>query len=67
MNPRYTAYLKTTKEPTNWGFMIFINEMVRKYGDLYLTKGRDGYYHINNQDKFTTFIENEVNQRITNV
>ena len=61
MNPRYIAYLKTTNTPTNWGFMAFISKMVKDYGEKYLIKDSTGYYNIDNQDKFTQFIVEQVN------
>ena len=56
LNPRYTAYLKTTKAPTNWGFMSFISKMKRLYTGECSVYGRS----IVNQDEFTEFINKEV-------
>lgn len=51
MNPRYTLYLKTTKAPTNWGYMAFIDRMKKMYcGDAI-----NG--HIADHEKFTKFIK----------
>ena len=60
MNPRYKAYLQTTSEPTNWGFMEFIGKMVRaycmkKYGAYDILTS-----NISDHDDFTAFIEMEV-------
>jgi hypothetical protein len=56
INPRYGAYLKTTRSPTNWDFMSFI----RKMKDLYMVEFSVSGNSIDNQDKFTQFIIDEV-------
>lgn len=60
MNPRYEAYLKTTDNPKNWEFINFISDMVVKYGEENNLKREIGGYRIDNQDKFSAFIQQEV-------
>lgn len=63
MNPRYTAYLKTTNTPKNHEFMIWIDKMKIKYHqsiDPMLSNIDALYNSIGNQDKFTEFIEKEI-------
>ena len=55
-NPRYGAYLKTTRSPTNWGYMAFIGKMKK----LYLNDNNIKCDSIEDQDKFTQFIIDEV-------
>ena len=56
LNPRYGAYLKTTRNPTNWGFMAFICKMKK----LYIADNSIEHDSIDDQDKFTQFIIDEV-------
>lgn len=62
--PRYAAYLKTTKTPTNWDFMAFISDMVNAYGEkIEAKKDMLGHYHIYDHDDFDKFIEEAVNNK----
>ena len=56
INPRYGAYLKTTSKPTNWGYMAFIGKMKK----LYISDNKIEHDSIDDQDKFTQFIIDEV-------
>ena len=56
LNPRYGAYLKTTRSPKNYEYISFIGKMKR----LYLRDRKIDGDTIRDQDDFTKFIVCEV-------
>ena len=56
LNPRYGAYLKTTRSPTNWGYIAFIGKMKRLYLKEFNIQGASLLDH----DHFSQFIIDEV-------
>lgn len=55
--PRYEAYLKTTTNPCNWGYLAFISKMRSMYNE---SKNKPLNSSIDDHDLFTKFIEAEV-------
>lgn len=61
--PRYAAYLKTTTDPTNWGFMCFIGKMKRAFFESIGSKEdyKGILCDIPDHNAFTKFIQERVN------
>jgi hypothetical protein len=55
--PRYALYLKIKKNPKNWEYMSWIDDMAEKYKKKI---GLGRWSGIPNQDEFTEYLKEEV-------